>query len=158
MKRSEFIRNSLLTAGAITTGAGLTNTFAAEKTNDILSDKTFNLDYAPHQGMFQNHAGKSFLDQIQFMFDKGFRIQTGPQLGILAAANIKQGDTKTDVKSSFKTAELGWTIGASYVGESGLGIDGRYNHGITRINDGGSTDLYNRGFQVGLFYVFRHKY
>ena len=96
--------------------------------------------------------------QLQYMFDKGFRIQTGPQLGILAAANIKQGDTKTDVKSSFKTAELGWTIGASYVGESGLGIDGRYNHGITRINDGGSTDLYNRGFQVGLFYVFRHKY
>ena len=73
MKRSEFIRNSLLTAGAITTGAGFTNTFAAEKTNDTLSDKTFNLDYAPHQGMFQNHAGKSFLDQIQFMYDKGFR-------------------------------------------------------------------------------------
>ena len=96
--------------------------------------------------------------QLQYMFDKGFRIQTGPQLGILAAANIKQGDTKTDVKSSFKTAELGWTIGASYVGESGLGIDGRYNHGITRINDGGPTDLYNRRFQVGLFYVFRHKY
>jgi hydroxypyruvate isomerase len=73
MKRSEFIRNSLLAAGAITTGGGLTNTFAAEKPNDKLSDKTFNLDYAPHQGMFQNHAGKSFLDQIQFMYDKGFR-------------------------------------------------------------------------------------
>jgi len=73
MKRSEFIRNSLLTAGAITTGAGFTNTFAAEKPNDKLSDKTFNLDYAPHQGMFENHAGKSFLDQIRFMYDKGFR-------------------------------------------------------------------------------------
>jgi len=73
MKRSEFIRNSLLTAGAITTGAGITNTFAAEKQNVTLSDKTFNLDYAPHQGMFENHAGKSFLDQIQFMYDKGFR-------------------------------------------------------------------------------------
>ncbi|QNN40456.1 hydroxypyruvate isomerase family protein [Pedobacter roseus] len=73
MKRSEFIRNSLLAAGAITTGGGLTNTFAAEKPNDKLSDKTFNLDYAPHQGMFQNHAGKSFLDQIRFMYDKGFR-------------------------------------------------------------------------------------
>ncbi|WP_025143753.1 hydroxypyruvate isomerase family protein [Pedobacter jeongneungensis] len=73
MKRSEFIRNSLLTAGAITTGTGFTNTFAAEKPNDKLSDKTFNLDYAPHQGMFENHAGKSFLDQIRFMYDKGFR-------------------------------------------------------------------------------------
>jgi hydroxypyruvate isomerase len=73
MNRGEFIRNSLLTAGAITTGAGITNTFAAEKPNTALSDKTFNLDYAPHQGMFENHAGKSFLDQIQFMYDKGFR-------------------------------------------------------------------------------------
>ncbi|MFD2286550.1 TIM barrel protein [Pedobacter petrophilus] len=73
MKRSEFIRNSLLTAGAITTGAGITNTFAADKAYPALADKVFNMDYAPHQGMFENHAGKNFLDQIQFMYDKGFR-------------------------------------------------------------------------------------
>lgn len=73
MKRSEFIRNSLLTAGAITTGAGITNTFAANKTHPAAADKVFNLDYAPHQGMFENHAGKNFLDQIQFMHDQGFR-------------------------------------------------------------------------------------
>jgi len=73
MKRSEFIRNSLLTAGAITTGAGITHTFAAEKQTTTFGDQVFNLDYAPHQGMFENHAGKSFLDQIQFMYDKGFR-------------------------------------------------------------------------------------
>lgn len=96
--------------------------------------------------------------QLQYMFDKGFRIQTGPQLGILATATTKQGDTKVDVKDAFKTAEFGWTIGASYVGESGIGIDGRYNHGITRINENDGTDLFNRGFQVGLFYVFKHKY
>lgn len=73
MKRSEFIRNSLLTAGAIGTGTGITNAFATERKNDFLADKVFNLDYAPHQGMFENHAGKNFLDQIQFMYDKGFR-------------------------------------------------------------------------------------
>ncbi len=73
MKRSEFIRNSLFTAGAIATGAGINNTFAAEKPSAALSDKVFNMDYAPHQGMFENHAGKNFLDQIQFMYDKGFR-------------------------------------------------------------------------------------
>lgn len=96
--------------------------------------------------------------QLQYMFDKGFRIQTGPQLGILASATVKQEDSKTDIKESLKTAEFGWTIGASYVGESGIGIDGRYNHGITRINENDGTNLYNRGFQVGLFYVFKHKY
>ncbi|RDC56547.1 xylose isomerase [Pedobacter chinensis] len=73
MKRSEFIRNSLFTAGAITTWTGFTNAFATKKQETSLSDKPFNLDYAPHQGMFANHAGKSFLDQIQFMYDKGFR-------------------------------------------------------------------------------------
>ncbi|GGE42555.1 hydroxypyruvate isomerase [Pedobacter psychrotolerans] len=73
MKRSEFIKSSLLTAGALTAGTGITNTFAAEKQNPFAADKTFNLDYAPHQGMFENHAGKNFLDQIQFMYDKGFR-------------------------------------------------------------------------------------
>ncbi|TWI84940.1 outer membrane protein with beta-barrel domain [Lacibacter cauensis] len=96
--------------------------------------------------------------QLQYMFDRGFRIQTGPQLGMLAAANVQQGDVKTNVKSSFKTAELGWTIGASYVGESGLGVDARYNYGITNINDASSVNLYNRNVQVGVFYVFKHKY
>jgi len=73
MKRSEFIRNSLITAGAITTGVGFTDTFASEKSETIYGDKTFNMDYAPHEGMFANHAGKNFLDQIQLMYDKGFR-------------------------------------------------------------------------------------
>lgn len=116
MKRSEFIRNSLLTAGAITTGAGLTNTFAAEKTNDTLSDKTFNLDYAPHQGMFQNHAGKSFLDQIQFMYDKGFRsIEDNGYLGrsveeqekignLLAKLGMRMGVFVVDGGDNWKTS------------------------------------------------------
>jgi hydroxypyruvate isomerase len=116
MKRSEFIRNSLLTAGAITTGAGLTNTFAAEKTNGTLSDKTFNLDYAPHQGMFQNHAGKSFLDQIQFMYDKGFRsIEDNGYLGrsveeqekignLLAKLGMRMGVFVVDGGDNWKTS------------------------------------------------------
>lgn len=73
MKRSEFIRNSLLTAGAITTGSGITSAFAADQVSAVAADQTFHMDYAPHQGMFEQHAGKSFLDQIQFMYDKGFR-------------------------------------------------------------------------------------
>ncbi len=34
---------------------------------------TFKLNYAPHDGMFENHAGKDFTDQIRFMYDQGFR-------------------------------------------------------------------------------------
>ena len=34
---------------------------------------TFKLKYAPHFGMFKNHAGEDLLDQLQFMADVGFR-------------------------------------------------------------------------------------
>ena len=32
----------------------------------------FNLKYAPHLGMFENHAGKDPIDQLNFMADQGF--------------------------------------------------------------------------------------
>ena len=32
----------------------------------------FNLNYAPHLGMFQNLAGKDVIDQLNFMADQGF--------------------------------------------------------------------------------------
>ena len=37
------------------------------------AEKTFNMNYAPHDGMFKNSAGDDFLDQIRFMHDQGFR-------------------------------------------------------------------------------------
>jgi len=37
------------------------------------NNKPFRLDYAFHDGMFVNLAGKSFLDQIRFGHDQGFR-------------------------------------------------------------------------------------
>ena len=38
-----------------------------------VAEKTFNLNYAPHAGMFAAHAGADFIDQIKFMHDQGFR-------------------------------------------------------------------------------------
>jgi hydroxypyruvate isomerase len=37
------------------------------------TEKHFNLNYASRVGMFANHAGENFLDQIRFMHDQGFR-------------------------------------------------------------------------------------
>jgi hydroxypyruvate isomerase len=34
---------------------------------------TFKMNYAPHAGMFKNHAGDDFVSQIQFMHEQGFR-------------------------------------------------------------------------------------
>ncbi len=35
-------------------------------------EKPFELNYAPHFGMFKNHAGPNELDQLQYMHDQGF--------------------------------------------------------------------------------------
>lgn len=71
MERRNFVKKSLLGAGAL----GLTGTAKAFSHPHAASgrDNTFNLNYAPHQGMFRNHAGDDFVDQIKFMADRGFR-------------------------------------------------------------------------------------
>lgn len=70
MKRSEFIRNTALAGAAL---AGGLPAFAQKTPVKTAPGKTFNLDYAPHDGMFENSAGKDFLDQIKYMHDQGFR-------------------------------------------------------------------------------------
>jgi hydroxypyruvate isomerase len=70
MKRNEFLKKSLV-LGLTATVAN--SSMASVITGGTKSEKTFNLNYAPHAGMFQNHAGKDIIDQITFMHDQGFR-------------------------------------------------------------------------------------
>jgi hypothetical protein len=95
---------------------------------------------------------------LQYMFDNGFRLQAGPQLGFMLNAKTKIGDTKTDVKDQFKTVELGLAAGVGYVHTaSGFGVDARYNYGLSDISESDAVKSTNRGFQVGVFYLFKHK-
>jgi hydroxypyruvate isomerase len=67
MDRRNFITASLTAAaGFMATSKSYANSAAA-------GQPTFKLNYAPHEGMFANHAGKNFIDQIKFMADQGFR-------------------------------------------------------------------------------------
>jgi len=93
--------------------------------------------------------------QLQYMFDNGFRIQTGPQLGLLINTKDKVNGQNSQFFSSedFKSTDVSWTFGLGYLTYSGLGIDGRYNLGLTNINDAGANSLKNNVFQVGLFYM-----
>jgi hypothetical protein len=95
---------------------------------------------------------------FQYMFDNGFRLEAGPQLGILASAKTESGGTTTDVENNFKSTDISLAMGLSYVKPStGFGFDLRYNHGLTNINDSNAFDNFNRGFQFGLFYLFQHR-
>lgn len=91
---------------------------------------------------------------FQYMFDNGFRLQAGPQVGLLVGARADG----VDVKNNYRGGDIGVTIGASYVNPlSGFGVDGRYNHGLSNINDSDANAAYNRGFQLGVFYLFKHR-
>ena len=41
--------------------------------NSLSIPHRYNLNYAPHLGMFKSHAGNNPVDQLQFMADQGFR-------------------------------------------------------------------------------------
>ncbi|MDN3688983.1 porin family protein [Cyclobacterium jeungdonense] len=94
---------------------------------------------------------------FQYMFDNGFRLQAGPQLGFLASAKSGVNDNKTDVTDNFESMDLGLGVGASYVNPAtNFGVDVRYNMGLSNINKTGNANYYNRGFQAGVFYLFKH--
>ena len=70
MRRRNFIKTSLI-ASAIPTVAGFL--YSESNSDRIKKSDPFNLLYAPHFGMFNQHSGSDLVDQIQFMYDMGFR-------------------------------------------------------------------------------------
>lgn len=96
MQRRNFIKNSALLSGGLSV-AGLPN-FSK---NDAA--KAFNLNYAPHFGMFENSAGKDLVDQLKFMADNGFKaFEDNGMLGRPVDVQTKLGETM---------AKLGITMG-----------------------------------------------
>jgi len=93
---------------------------------------------------------------FQYLAGGGFRLHTGPQLGVLLSAKEKIGNAEYNIKDALKTVDVGWEFGFGYqFPASGLGIDARYTVGLTDITEG-SSDIQNRVFAVGLFYQFMH--
>jgi hypothetical protein len=93
--------------------------------------------------------------QLQYMFDNGFRLQTGPQVGILVDAKDKLNGNETGFFTSddFKKTDFSWSFGLGYLTYSGFGVDGRYNLGLSNINDFGTATVHNNVFQIGVFYM-----
>jgi hypothetical protein len=92
----------------------------------------------------------------QYMFNEGFRVQTGPQVGFMVSAEREEGHEEVDVSNDFSTFDFAWSFGASYLFPKGVGIDARYNLGITDFAESPVYKAKNQVFQVGLFYQFMH--
>lgn len=102
MERRKFMQQSLLAGGALMVpfGGVFAKTGRIENTAD---EKPFNLNYAFHDGMFKNHAGSDFIEQIKFGHSVGFRaIEDNGMMGRPAEQQKKIGDT---------LAKLGMTMG-----------------------------------------------
>ncbi len=71
MERRKFIKHTTLTAAAgLTAATGTLNATAVRLPSEA---EPFKMKFAPHLGMFKNHAGEDPIDQLQFMADQGFR-------------------------------------------------------------------------------------
>lgn len=93
MQRRKFMQQTFLAGGTLLASSG--SAFAKNNEQPSLrAEKTFNLNYAIHEGMFENLGGKNFIDQIQFAHSAGFRaIEDNGMMGRPAAEQKKIGDT-----------------------------------------------------------------
>src|SRR5688500_14149657 len=110
MERRKFMQHSVLAGASLLTA----NTLFARslKTGErnidsSQAEKPFNLNYAFHDGMFANHGGKNFVDQIKFAYDMGFRsIEDNGVMGRTPELQKEIGNT---------LARLGMTMGVFVV-------------------------------------------
>ena len=97
MKRRNFIQNSTLTAASL---MAVNPLFSNNNSNP---NHVYNLNYAPHFGMFKNHAGSDIFNQLEFIKDQGFKafedngmknrdVKTQEKIGnFLSKNNMKMG-------------------------------------------------------------------
>jgi hydroxypyruvate isomerase len=82
MNRREFISKGLTTVGATVVAASAASSAPASSAPASVPQdaaapaasgkRTFKLKYAPHFGMFRNHAGDDLVEQLRFMRSEGF--------------------------------------------------------------------------------------
>jgi len=113
MERRKFIQNSLL--AGVSFGVGTAPLVAPALSGINAAGKPFNLNYAPHDGMFKNLAGDNVLDQIKFMHDQGFRsMEDNGMPGRPADQQTKIGDA---------LAKLGMDMGVFVLDKGGNGAN-----------------------------------
>ncbi len=109
MNRRNFVRNGILASGTLAMSG---KTFGSKS---AAPDKPFNLNYAFHDGMFTNSAGKDVISQIKYAYDRGFRsMEDNGMVGREPAVQSKIGDT---------LASLGMKMGVFVVSKGGNGAN-----------------------------------
>ena len=90
----------------------------------------------------------------------GINLQIGPQFGFVSSAKSEipavGSITTTDIKDSVKGTDFSLGLGVGWDLPFGLTIDGRYNLGLSKVNDDTSfsSDVKNQVVQVSVGYKF----
>lgn len=93
----------------------------------------------------------------RYTTQSGFFAETGPQLGFLMSAKSNVDGDKTNVKDYFKKTDFAWALGIGYQTQSNIGVNARFNFGLSKMDEDGQAKIFNRVFQVGMFYVLGNK-
>ncbi len=105
MIRRDFVKKSLAAAGVASVGLPSNSRAAAD--TPLPAKNKFNLNYAPHFGMFENLAGKDLFDQLKVMADLGFTaLEDNGMMDRTPQVQAKIGET---------LAKLGMTMGVFVV-------------------------------------------
>ena len=92
MERRNFLKQNVLVGGSLLAGSSLIAQGA--KANTIIDSTPHNLNYGTHDGMFENMAGPSFIDQIKYAHSIGFTaIEDNGMMGRTPEMQQKIGDT-----------------------------------------------------------------
>lgn len=111
MQRRKFVQQSILAGASVIAASNL----KAAAANNQSSATPFHLNYAIHDGMFTNSAGKNVLDQIQFAYDNGFRAMEDNGM------TSRPVDEQTKIGE--KMAKLGMTMGVFVLDKGGNGAN-----------------------------------
>jgi hypothetical protein len=94
---------------------------------------------------------------VKYSHESGLFAETGPQAGFLLSAKQKIDGSSYDAKNNVQSFDFSWALGIGYkLKELGLGIDVRYNLGLTNTIKApyNGSSAKNGVFQVDLFYMF----
>jgi len=100
-----------------------------------------------------------------FSVGQGFSLLFGPEIDMLLHANSVLNKTDFNVSKQFNHFGVGFDLGVSYRVIGGLGVEARYNYGLSNVTNipiydsGGSVkgrdrSGNNRVFQLGVYFKF----
>ena len=107
---------------------------------------------------------------LKFNSPLGLFAETGPQVGLLLSARVQESVVGNDntssfnVKNQFKSTDFAWVLGVGYLSTFHVGIDIRYNLGLSNFSNSSTSGIMNDRVQngsiknsvtqIGLFYMF----